>query len=214
MAFCHITTHVEGEKHADLLEQKGGQGFPHIVFMDSEGNVLAEHNGPRNAEGFAKTGEAAKAFMALREKAAKGDPAAKADLLVQQVKMGHVTADAAEKQAAEMKLTPEQKSALEGAVVDARVMEIARGVRSNEAAQEAGKKFLAMHKAGKPGPSSEEAMQPYWIMLMMAAEEAKDVEAFETGLKTLKTKFADNPRAQAFFKKQEEKLKELKGEKK
>ncbi|HYE99522.1 MAG TPA: hypothetical protein VEJ18_11455 [Planctomycetota bacterium] len=214
MAFCHITTHVEGEKHADLLQEKGGQGFPHIVFMDADGNVLAEHAGPRTADGFAKTGEAARTFVALREKAAKGDPTAKADLLVQQVKMGHVTADAAEKQAAELTLTPEQKTALEGAVADARVMEIARGVRSNEQAKEAGKKFLAMHKAGKAGPSSEEAAQPYWIMLMMAAEETKDVEAFETGLKTLKAKFGDNPRAQAFFKKQEETLKELKGEKK
>ena len=54
--FCHLTTQIEGEKHADLLEQKGGQGFPHIVFMDSDGNVLAEHRGDRSADSLATAG--------------------------------------------------------------------------------------------------------------------------------------------------------------
>ena len=55
--FCHITTQIEGDKHGDLLEKKGGQGFPHIVFMDSDGKVLAEHQGDRSADEFAKTGQ-------------------------------------------------------------------------------------------------------------------------------------------------------------
>jgi hypothetical protein len=211
VAFCHVTTQIKGEKHADLLQQKGGAGFPHIVFMDAEGKVLAEHNGPRNGAGFAKTGETAKAFVALREKAAKGDPAAKADLLVQQLKMGHVKAADAEKEAASMKLSDAQKAAFEAALADARVMDMVRGLRSQEDAKKAGQEFLSMHKAGKKAPTGDEAIQPYWILLMGAAEEAKDVPAFEAALKALRAKFGDAPQAAGFFKKQEAKLAELKG---
>ena len=96
MLFCHITTQIQGEKHADLLEQKGGQGFPHIVFMDAEGNVLAEHQGDRSADGFSKTGQKAKEFIALKAKAEKGDKAAKIDFIIAQLSMGQLKASEAE----------------------------------------------------------------------------------------------------------------------
>lgn len=213
--FCHITTRVPTDKHQDLLEKKGGQGFPHIVFMDSDGNVLAEHNGARSAEAFGETGKKAGNFIALREKAAKGDPGAKIDFLATQMELGHVdeaTADARLKELGP--LTPEQRKKFDGLKSGLAVKTIMESVNSEQAAEEAGKKFLEMKKAGRPEPPGDEQAQPYWILMMRVAEKAKDVETYESALKALKARFGSNPRAQGFFKNAEKTLETLKGEKK
>jgi hypothetical protein len=214
--FFHITTQIQGEKHGNLLEEKGGEGFPHIVFMDAEGKVLAVHEEDRTAAAFAKTGEKAKAFITLKAKAAKGDKAAKVDFILAEMDLGQLKPDEAQKQLNESasKLTKEQQQKLDGMMLNLSIMEIVKGIDSEEAAKAAGKKFYDMQKAGKPGPSSEQAVQPYYILGMNAAEEAKDAATFEKDLKALKEKFADNPRAQKFFEAQEKKLEALKGDKK
>ena len=58
--FAHVTSQVPGDKNQDLLQKKGGTGFPFIAFMDSEGNVIAKHEASRTAYGWARTGEKAK----------------------------------------------------------------------------------------------------------------------------------------------------------
>jgi hypothetical protein len=209
--FCHITTQIPGEKHGDLLSQKGGEGFPHVVFMDAEGKVLAEHEGPRSAEGFDATGAKASAFIALRDQAAKGDKKAEADLLVKQLELGHLEAAEAAKKADGMNLSKEQKAAFEAALAEREILGVLQGIRDDEGANAAGKSFFDRYQAGKPAPVGDQAVQGYWILLMGHAEDAKDVSAFEAGLKALKAKFGNVPQAQAFFKKQEATLEKLKG---
>jgi hypothetical protein len=210
--FCHITTHIQGEKHGNLLEEKGGEGFPHIIFMDPQGNILAVHEDERSAAGFAKTGAKAKTFLDLKEKAAKGDPAAKIDFIIAQLDMGQIKAADAEKQLKDAgKLSKEQQAKLDEILANVAVMEIVKGIESENEAKEAGKKFYEMQKAGKPGPTSDQALQPYYILGMNAAEEAKDAATFEKNLNTLKAKFGSNPQAKKFFDAKEKKLEELKG---
>jgi len=210
--FCHITTHIEGEKHGNLLEEKGGEGFPHIIFMDAEGKILAVHEEERSAEGFAKTGAKARSFMELKAKAAKGDKAAKIDLIIAQLDMAQIKAADAEKQLKEAgTLSKEQQAKLDEILVNASVMDIVKGIESENEAKAAGQKFYEMQKAGKPGPTSEQAVQPYYILGMNAAEEAKDAATFEKNLNALKAKFGSNPQAKKFFEAKEKKLEELKG---
>jgi hypothetical protein len=210
--FCHITTQIQGEKHGNLLEEKGGEGFPHIVFMDAQGNVLAVHEEERSAEGFSKTGAKAKTFVTLKEKAAKGDPAAKIDFIIAQLDMGQLKAAEAEKQLKDAgKLSKEQQAKLDEILANATVMDIVKAIESENEAKEAGKKFYEMQKAGKPGPTSDQAIQPYYILGMNAAEEAKDAATFEKNLNALKAKFGSNPQASKFFEAKEKKLEELKG---
>ena len=214
MLFCHITTHIDGEKHANLLEEKGGEGFPHIVFMDAEGKVVAVHEEERTAAAFARTGENVKAYVALKPKAEKGDKAAKVDFALVQLELGKIKLDDAQKQIKESgaTLTKEQKAKLDGIAVNASIMEVVEGIQNDETkAKAAGKQFYEMQKAGKPGPTSEAAIQPYYILGLRAAEEAKDAAVFEKNLKVLKDKFGSNPRAQKFFEEQEKKLEGLKG---
>jgi len=209
--FCHITTQIQGEKHGDLLEEKGGQGFPHIVFMDAEGNVLAVHEQDRTAAAFAKTGEKAKAFVVLKEKADKGDKSAKVELILVQLELGKLKPADAEKQLKEAgELTKEQRARFDAEIVNTMVMEIADAVDSEESAKAAGKKFYDLQKAGKPAPTSEKAVQPYFILGMMAAKDAKDAAHFEKNLNILKAKFGENPQAKRFFAQKDKELAELK----
>jgi hypothetical protein len=213
--FCHITTQIQGEKHANLLEEKGGEGWPHIVFMDAEGNVLAVHEADRSAEGFSKTGEKAKSFVSLKAKAEKGDKAAKIDFLVLQLSLGQIKPEEAEKKIKDAgPITKEQKAKLDGELTNASVLASVKGISDEEGAKALGKKFYEMQKAGKAGPTSEQALQPYYILMMNAADELKDGKTFEAALKALKAKFGDTPQAKKFFEAKEKRLEELKGEKK
>ena len=209
--FCHITTQIPGEKYGNLLSEKGGRGFPHLVFMDDEGSVLAEHKGDRTAEGFSKTGQKAKDYLALKAKAAKGDKIARIDFVIAQLVVGKLRSDEAAKQMAGLgKPTPAQQAKFDAELVNASVLETVKGIESDELSKAAGKKFYGLFCAGKPGPTSEEAIQPYYILMLNAAEEAKDPKTFEAALGKLKEKFGNLPQAKAFFTKNEKRLEDLK----
>ena len=40
--FLHVTSHVKADPDQNLLEEKGGRGFPHLVVMDDLGNGPVE----------------------------------------------------------------------------------------------------------------------------------------------------------------------------
>ena len=179
--------------------------------MDGEGNVLAEHQGERNADGFSQTGQKPKEYVSLKAKAEKGDKAAKIDFIIAQLSVGQLKpaeADAKIKEAGTP--TKEQLAKLDGELVNASVVETMKTVEDEDSAKAAGKKFYEAEKAGKPWPTSDQAMQPYYILMMKAAEEAKDAAIFEKAMNALKKKFGDNPNAKRFFEANEKKLEELK----
>jgi hypothetical protein len=94
------------------------------------------------------------------------------------------------------------------------VTETLKGIEGEDQAKAAGKKFYDLHKAGKAGPTGEQAIQPYYILMMNAADELKDAATFEAALKILKDKFGGLPQAKKFFEAKEKRLEELKAEKK
>ena len=213
--YCNIMTHVAGDKDQDLLEKVGGQGFPHMVFMDAEGKVLAEHEDARTAEAFGKTGEKAKSFLALKDKAEKGDKAAQVEYALAQLELGQIKPAEAQEKLKGAKLSKEQQAKLDGLVSTGEVREIMETVTQDKATQvAAAKKFLEMKKAGKAAPADDRLVQPYWILMMNYAEGEKDAALFEECLKALKARFASNVQAQGFFKAKEEALKKLKDENK
>jgi hypothetical protein len=208
--YLHITTMIPGEKYGDLLEQKGGNAFPWMVFMDSTGEIILEHQGERSAAGFAKSGEQAKNWLTLKDKAEKGDAAAKVDFAILQLTMGRIPAADAEKIVKEAgAVTPEQKAKLDAELVNAEIREAVRKLRSDEEAAELGKKFYARHKEGKPAPTADSALQSYFILIMDAAEAAKDADTFASTLKIMKDKYGKMEQAAPFFEEKEKSLKAL-----
>jgi len=209
--FCHITTNVPADKHQDLLEAKGGQGFPHIVFLDGAGNVLAEHQGSRDAEGFSRTGGKAKSFLDVRAKAEKGDKAAEIDYALAQLELGQIKAAEATERLKGRKLTKEQQAKLDTLAAAAEMQEIMATITPEPETQTAAaKKFLEMKKAGKPAPEDDQLFQVYWILMMNLAESQREVALFEECLTALKGRFGKLPQAAAFLKAKDEALKKLK----
>jgi hypothetical protein len=209
--FCHITTQIEGEKNGDLLEKKGGQGFPYIIYMDAQGAVLAEHQGDRSAEGFAKTGKAVKDYSAAKARVDKGEKGAGIELAIAELILGKATATDAEKkiQAAGTP-TKEQQALIDTELLNAKILEEVRSIESDAAADAVGKKYYEILKTGKPAPTGEQAMQPFYMLAMRAASTAKDAATFEKALEALKKKFGHVPNAKRFFEENEKKLEELK----
>jgi len=197
--FCHITTMIQGDKYATLLEEKKGEGWPHFVFMDAEGSILAIHEDEPSAAGFGRTGEKVKAFSALKEKAAKGDKAAQVDLLLAQLEMFK-----------EAKPTKEQEAKFASLLVNTSVMQEVEALENKDQEKALAKKYYERCKEGKPGPTSDQAMQPYYVLALTYAEEQKDVATFEAVFATLKGKFGHVEAAKGFFEEKAKKLEELK----
>ncbi len=187
--FCHITTQIKDKQYDNLLGQKGGRGFPYFAFLDAEGNVIAKHNGERNAEGFGASAKQAVAFVELRTKADGGDKTAKVEFFMKAVEIGYFTRVDAEKRAKEMTdLTDEQKKKVDQALVGFEVQDIAAAVKDDATKIEAGKKFAEMKKAGRV-PTGEQDIQPFNIFIMDYAYSIKNATLFEECYGVLKEKF-------------------------
>lgn len=195
---------MPGAKHDGLLQEKGGRGFPYLVFLDAEGTLAGKHNFDRSAEGFGKTG----ALVRDLAKAKKGS----ADEFVLKAELGLVDAAEIRKNAKPEGATPEQVKRLETALANHEVQETLdglRGARDKSVALDAGKKLLEMKTAGRV-PTWSYPTQGFWMLIMDFAESEKDAASFEEALNTLKPKLEKLPGGQAWIDKKTEILKQLK----
>jgi hypothetical protein len=185
--FCHITSQVPEDKHQDLLEQKGGQGFPHIVFMDAEGNVLATHEGPRTVAGFESTGRMVAGWAEARTKAAAGDAAAKVDVVLYEIELGKTKLEEGrEKLKGLGELTEAQKGRLDALETKVKVEEIVQSAHDQASAEAAGQKLHELKKAGKKLPEGDPMLRAWWGLLKMHAEKSEDADLYEEALTALK----------------------------
>ncbi|MBI3724902.1 hypothetical protein HY251_13240 [bacterium] len=216
-----MTSQVKTDKHPNLLSKKGGRGFPHLVFMDKDGFVMATHEAEPSIASFEETAKTAKQtldqYLDLKKKAESGDKTAKFEVLVLELQAGRVDLDQADKETPGLgTLSDDQKKKLEAArskVVDTWVVEVASAIGSEAEAPAAGKKFIEWKKAGKPAPSGEDEVGVFYSLILMAAKETKDIETYEDALKALKKKFGSNPQAKDFFEQKDKELAGLKADK-
>lgn len=208
--FLHVTSRVESDPYQTLLQEKGGRGFPYLVFMDAEGKVIAEHNGARDVEGFKKRGEQVRSFVALKKKVEGGDASARVDYLVASLGMGPMSAEELEKRLKECgELSKEQKAKLDPLLLNNEVRCMLETAQDEEGAMELAPKFVEMKKAGRI-PTGDDEMVGFWLVLLNYGEQQKDVPLFEESLKALREKLKDNPRATKFLDSKEEALKAMK----
>lgn len=208
--FCHITTRIQGEKDGDLLQRKGGLGFPHIAYLDAGGDVIAVHEKEREAEAFSKTGLKARAFLTLKAKADKGDASVKVEYFIARLDLGRIKEGEAEKELRELgTLTKEQQAKVDAILLETVVRETLESLKDKEGQIAAGRKFHEMRKAGKALPETSEDFGSYWDTIMAYAESEKDVALFEEALRTLKEKYAHHPQAMDHLKDCEKRLDEI-----
>jgi hypothetical protein len=185
--YLNITTLLPDTPDQDLLEKKGGDGFPYVIFMDSAGAVLTDRIWPQDKEALEKAMGEAKTQLAslnvLREAAAKNanDPVARANLAMKLFLLRAGDKTAAE--IAEMAKTPGLDA---GVLTQFKTFEIRQRILAADAAarnsatsQEAYMAAVegAMYQALKDGaslPATDEMSQMLYFAGVEGALKAKD----------------------------------------
>lgn len=213
MLFCHITSRVPEDPHQGLLKDKGGTGFPYLVFMNEEGDVVGKHGGSRTVEAFIETGKSARAYVDLKKKFDDGDLSVKADLFLAGLALGKFTFDEAKSEAKKIgELTEEQEKKLETLLLNLEVTDtVDKTRRDPEKRLEAGKAFLAKHKEGK-APTQYLAIIYFYMYIMDYAKSEKDPESYGQALEVLKKKYGDQENFKRFFEGREKELEKLREE--
>jgi len=215
--FLHLTTRVKTDKHQQMLRQKGGKGFPYLVYLNSQGTFLAQNKGKRGIKLFSDTAKEARAIQdkldELKQKAAGGDAAAKKELFLLDLKMGALaTAEAIEQAREGIDLSNDQKQLVEGKLADLTIAAKYEELRSlprakREAAMQ--ETFYRWAKEGKR-PVNKRVCLNFWYWSCQGAKQAKNIKLFEVGLGVLKKHFGDNRRFKRTIAKLEGQLSELK----
>ena len=186
MPFFHLTTHIEGDKYQDLLKQKGGRGFPTLVFMDAEGNVLAEQ-GERSVKAFTKTLNSLKAWQAAKQKAAGGVAVAKKELFLAELDLGKLSVADARTHLKELtNLSKDETATVEDRIRGLEVKEILEGARTPADMAKGAEKLLAMHPAGNV-PSGQPGLRVYGVLISQTVQK-KDWKLCDELLAALRTR--------------------------
>ena len=184
MLFCHISSHVDGDAYQTLLRDKGGCGFPYLVFMDSRGDVLANQR-KRHVGAFEKTQRACKDYLVLAKKAAAGDTSVAADLLMARIEMGSLTlTDAREAEAKLTHVAVEKRAKLFGLMLKLEVTDALSRVRNRKQRIEVGKQFQNMW--GQRRVPKGDAAPSFYSLIMEAAYDQGDAGRYERAFKAYK----------------------------
>jgi hypothetical protein len=212
--FLHITTHIAGREGDGLLDDKGGRGFPYIVFMDDEGQVIAVQPGrERTVEGFQKTlaGDV-KRFMDLRAKALSGDAAAQIDFALLKGELGWVPFEDLKKQLDGKELSDAQRQQLRALEANALLAEVAKelaAAKSDDGFVAPAKRIVDAYAQGLL-PSGPERQQQYLSIVFSYALFQKDAalakKALDALTPVLKQMVGDDPRLAAWIRDQEDKI--------
>ena len=177
--FLHITTRIADRPYEKLLTEKGGTGFPTLMFLDAEGRILAR-DVPRSVKGFEDTFEGVQAFAALLRKAEAGDAGAQVEVLVRQLEMEWFDfEDARARVAALEKVGSKEQKLLDQLLVDTEVRSVVSDAGEDSAKrQRAGAHFLAMWEE-KRVPEGEGELYAFWSLIADHAEAEGDKKLFK-----------------------------------
>jgi len=158
--FCHNTSMVEDEPYPKLLREKGGGGFPFLVFLDAEGDVVTPQGYDKfTVKGFEETLGKVNDLFKLEEQVKAGEKTAETPLFIAKAKLGRYTF--AEASAKRTKLASEsvaQKEEIDGLLFDLRIASILKKVnpRKAETFDTAKENLAAIKKAGNITKEQEE----------------------------------------------------------
>jgi hypothetical protein len=216
--YCNVTSQVPGAKDQALVGEKGWSGsYPYLAFLDSDGALIAKHEGDWTVERFQEEGGRALGFFELRAKAEKGGGPEKIDYILAQLELGLLKPGDAEVKIRETggRLSDAQEKKMEGLEANWEIETTLRALKRNDAKgrNDAAKKFYERYKAGKAAPLADMWMTAYWNLIMEYAQSIQDVPAFETSFTLLKAKHGNLPEAKQYFEEKEAWLKKMKEKK-
>jgi hypothetical protein len=208
--YLHNTSRVDDEPLPNLLQEKGGRGFPYLVMLDADGEVIAPHNGARSVEAFKKTAAASSAFGDLKMRYESGDKKATLGYLLAALDLGAVSVADAKKIYAEVDekdLDQAKRDEIKAKLWAVEYREILMTVRALDDAIAAGKNFKSMLDAGfKP---DGEQHPNVWAMISYYATEEKNAELLAKAIEEFEETAASERFKQANLKRMKDALAEM-----
>jgi hypothetical protein len=209
--YCHVTTRIPGRKHDDLLDRVGGEGFPHIVFMDGDGDVLAIHETALTLEELSRTVANAKEPAALKAKAAAGDPQSQFQWLLFQIDGATIPFADADARARRLELTSEQRARLDLKLIDLEAIGIIHAIRDPSEVAAGVRRLLAMVEK-KRIPTNDQIFGVVLSVILRDGDDRKDIKTFEAGLQIAKDRLGSNRSYKPILDSIAKRLEELKAE--
>lgn len=184
MLFCHVTSLVDGDPHQGLLREKGGTGFPYLIWMDADGNIAARQR-ERSVEGFQQTLATLLRVCQLEAEAAAGDRQAAVEALISGLRIGRYDFEQAKARREALGEIPlDAATQIETLLVDLEVQTVLARVREREQVLDAGRHFLAMLEQERV-PTGRLAASFYSAILEVHADR-KDAKAYAATLDRLR----------------------------
>ena len=214
--FLHVTTRIEGRENEDLLQRKGGSGFPYFAVLDPQGGLIAQHQGARTVEGFRETIGKGREFMDLAAKAASGDEQAIIGFAIREAQLGRIDYAEVQQRTAGLTLTPEQQAQLKSVMAQSVVSEhyeklaATRGGDAEMAAASAA--FLdLLRDDAVPQPGTMQA-NIFTQVLAWTTQKSEDADEVALALGHLEKALAGNTRAEGFLNQARQRLEDLRAE--
>lgn len=199
--FAHITTQVKGDKHPDLLRQKGGLGPPYVAMLDARGSVVGKLKESRDVAGFtamaAKAAVCAAELSTLATAAAAGDVAARRQLFVRRLELGaYATMDDATADLAGF--DDADRAAIDQPLYDFSVRLRIDAIGSKRDSAACGKAFALEIRAGRTFKGDLLRLQSYWVFAAEHARSTEDVLVAERAVAAIDELVPANEHARQF----------------
>jgi hypothetical protein len=211
--FCHVSSHIPTDADQTLFAEKGGTGFPTLMVLDEDGNVLARQCGERSMCAVRGVVDAARGFANLI-KNPPADPEVRYACFAKQVEFGHFAPEQARAKMKELgALSADRQTRLDTAITSREfalaVSEIRRAT-TDSARLQAAVRLVEMKKAGHI-PSDGNALA-FWDWVIAYAAHSKDPELYEDGLNATKRLLADDASSKELCREREATLDRMKRE--
>jgi hypothetical protein len=214
-------SHIPSHPDQNLLQEKGGEGFPYLVYMDPEGMVLSSFY-PRSLPDFESYKAQAQVFLDAK-KAHLADPSneelkIKYYLIALKIQPSEEILETlmALDQAGELSASDSKilKSVLAKKAIESVLQELysAKDQPSEqEMTQKYGKTFYELYQKGiAPEPELDQGVILYWQLSFGYGFAQKDKAFCQTAYEQINLILHGNPRAQEFLNQLKAKVEELK----
>ncbi|MCA8976443.1 MAG: hypothetical protein KDC98_17115 [Planctomycetes bacterium] len=192
--FAAVMTKIDGRKDDDLLRTYGFRGFPSMAILDADGAAITKKV-PRDLYSMRNIVAAAPTYVKLKAEVDAGTDVDKGQWLMAQLGMGELGAAEAREQLAGADLDDATRATAEQMLFVVEMQELSGTLRGRDVSAEAKTAACAAvyeaFKAGKRLPEGAAPEQFVDDMLIEAAKDNSDGEAFFFAYERVKARFLE-----------------------
>ena len=194
--FLHNTSHCKDDKYDSLLFEKGGNGFPTMSYLGADGRLLTQVGHVTPVAELEAAYQNLHAWQQLKADVAGGDTARAKELFLMEVEHGYATFAEAQARSREVKLSGDERIAVEQQLVNLEFRDILRSTPRDAMAQ-GGAKFHAMLQRGRVPNSSQ--ITSYWQYMFAHAAAKRNVPLYENILAECRQRMAGDKRFRRYI---------------